>query len=324
MSESQPTPELSDNNHTELEKLIRSSGPWLATNATTLIYALAAFLAVAAVVVYMKRSPAGEVEASRALLLAVSPEDFRDVADDFPNTKIGIWARLRQGDRLRDDAVAHMFSDRPLGLGELVKSEAAYEELAHRTDISEEVRERVLIGLARIADTRLDGTQEAADFAVAAYQRVLDEFGSSIDKQQCESRIAQISTDASKTWCAWFHELKPAPDVPGIPGIDSLNPGTDAAGLGNEASTSPDAKPAPEGGVPEKAEMLPAEKNAEPKAEPKPEPKPEPKAEPKPEPKPEPVEEKDDQPTSKEEAPATEAVKENAEPANTEAGEDKK
>ena len=311
MSESQPTPELSDNNHTELEKLIRSSGPWLATNATTLIYALAAFLAVAAVVVYMKRSPAGEVEASRALLLAVSPEDFCDVADGFPNTKIAMWARLRQGDRLRDDAVAHMFSDRPLGLGELDKSEAAYKRLlAGRTDLSEDLRERVLIGLARIADTRLDGTQESADFAVAAYQRVLDEFGSSIDKQQCESRIAQISTDASKTWCAWFHELKPAPapDVPGIPGIDSLNPGTDAAGLGNEASTSPDAKPAPEGGVPEKAEMLPAEKNAEPKAEPKPEP----------------VEEKDDQPTSKEEAPATEEVKENAEPANTEAGEDKK
>ena len=271
MSESQPTTHHQHDNRTELEKVIRRSGPWFAENATTLIYALAAFLAIAAVVVYMKRTPAGDLEASRGLLFAQTPEDYRDVADEFPNTKIGIWARLRQGDRLRDDAVAHMFSDRPLGLEELESAEAAYKQLADRDDLTEQARERVLIGLARIADTRLDGTQAAADNAVAAYQRVLDEFPASIDKLQSEARIAQISTDASKTWSAWFHELKPtpAPDVPGIPGMDglNLNLGTDVAPETSETPAAPAAETPDEPAAPEAAADAAPDKKTEAKPE---------------------------------------------------------
>ena len=105
-------PSESRRDQTELERVLRSTKPWFAENGTTLIYALAAVLAVAAVVVFMQRQGEGDVRASQELLLAASPEEYRDVADDFPETTIGIWARLRQGDRLLDNAVGNMFKNR--------------------------------------------------------------------------------------------------------------------------------------------------------------------------------------------------------------------
>ncbi|MEO1984101.1 MAG: hypothetical protein ABGZ24_26600, partial [Fuerstiella sp.] len=53
---------------TELEKALRSTKPWFAENGTTLIYALAAVLTVAAVVVYMQQQSSGDVQASEKLL----------------------------------------------------------------------------------------------------------------------------------------------------------------------------------------------------------------------------------------------------------------
>lgn len=247
MSESQPTTHTSNDNQTELEKLIRKCGPWIAANATTLIYALAAFLAIAAVYVYMNRVPDGNIEASRILLMAASPEDYRDVADEFPNTKIGVWSRLRQADRLRDDAVTQLFKDRVLGMEVLEQSEAAYQQLAGM-DLDEQVRERVLIGLARVADAKLDGTQETAETAIAAYQRVLDDFESSIDKENITKRIAQIGTEESKAWNAWFTTFKPTPasSVPDMPGLGDAGLGAPAAptATADEVSTSPDTEAA--------------------------------------------------------------------------------
>ena len=84
---------------TELEKLLRKGKPWLEENGTTLIYLLAGVLAIAAVVVYMNRQPEGNLEPSQELQTAESPEDFQNVADAYPETNIGIWARLQEADR---------------------------------------------------------------------------------------------------------------------------------------------------------------------------------------------------------------------------------
>ena len=128
------SPSESRKDQTELERVLRSTKPWFAENGTTLIYALAAALAVAAVVVFMQRQSSGDVQASGALLLAAAPEQYRDVAYEFPETTIGIWARLRQGDRLLDNAVGNMFTNREVGLEELEQAQKAYERLADRSE----------------------------------------------------------------------------------------------------------------------------------------------------------------------------------------------
>lgn len=228
---------------TELEKLLRKTKPWFEENATTLIYALAAFLAIAAVFVWMNRTSGGNAAASRDLLLAVSPEDFGDVADSYPDSDIGVWSRLRQADRLLDDAVTNLFKDRERGLEELDSAEAAYDRLAARTDLSDEVRERVLIGMARLAECHCKGDEETTNIAIAAWQRVLDEFGESIMKDHAADRIAKLATDESKSFYKWFAEQNPKPALsndlaPGQPAVPGVPPKTIPEMFGGSEDTS--------------------------------------------------------------------------------------
>jgi len=253
------SPSESRRDQTKLEEALRSTKPWFAENGTTLIYALAAVLAVAAVVVFMQRQPSGDLQASGRLLLAAAPEDYRQVADDFPETTIGIWARLRQGDRLLDNAVGNMFTNREVGKEELTSARAAYERLADRSDIDEDVRERVLIGLARIAETSCDGEPDSTNAAVEAWQDVLGEFPESIVKKHAEERIVQLQSDESKSFYAWFDEQNPepvdpglAPGQPAVPDMPSLHNLTIPESAGSTDADPPEAEKTDD--VPAKAE----------------------------------------------------------------------
>lgn len=212
MSEVEP----SQDDATELEKILRSGKPWIEQNGTLLIYGLAAILAVAAVFVYLGRQPSGDIQASRDILLAVTPEEFRDVADAYPDKPIGIWARLRQADRLLDDCMTAMFSNREEGINLLGQAETAYQRLADRTDIEDQVRERVLIGLAKVQEIGSDGSDQKTAMAIDAWKRVLSQYENSIMKDYAEDRIAKLATDESKAWYKAFSEQNPKPIDPGL------------------------------------------------------------------------------------------------------------
>ncbi|MEZ6123245.1 MAG: hypothetical protein R3C49_08745 [Planctomycetaceae bacterium] len=267
MSENTPLPHppvvTHHDDRTELEKALLKLKLWAEENATTLIYGLAAILAVAAVLVYINRIPGGNVEASRALLLAVSPEDYRDVADQYGNSEIGRWARLRQGDRLLDNAVTNMFSNRKLGVDELAQAEAAYNQLADTPGLSNELRERVLTGLARVQETRCDGSEESTAKAIAGWQRIVDEFSNSLVKDLAEDRIKALATDESKAFYTWFQAQNPSPIVPGtLPGQSAVPdvPDMTIPGLNSGDEKPADEKPADEKPADEKpADEKPAD-----------------------------------------------------------------
>ena len=82
----------------ELAKVLKQSRTWFEDYGTLLIYGLAALLAVAAVWVYFQRIPPATADVSAAVLEAKSADDYRDVADRFPESDIGILSRLRQAD----------------------------------------------------------------------------------------------------------------------------------------------------------------------------------------------------------------------------------
>lgn len=247
---------------TELERLLRKGRPWLEENATTLIYLLAAVLAVAAVFVYVNRTPSGNAEASYELMIANSPEEYGDVADAFPTTLIGTWARLREADRLLDDGISHLFTDRPTGEEELADAEKAYNRLAERTDIDDELRERIMVGLARLAETRNDGSPEKVNAAVEAWQTLLTAFPDSLLKEHAEQRIKRLQTEDSKAFYAWFSKQNPTPaapatgldpatpEVPQVPDLDELlkgatTPATELpVGTESESAGSEEAVPA--------------------------------------------------------------------------------
>ena len=236
-------------NEVQLAKLLKESKPFFERYGTTMIYGVAALMAIAAVIVYVQRRPAPTAEVSRDLLLATlstTAEDFQAVADESPDSPIGILARLRQADRELEDAVSNLFTNREAAKKNLETAEKAYRQLEDRKDIIDSVRERVLVGLARVAECRCDGTDESMNAAIAAWERILKAFpDSKTFKSIAESRIKRLASKDSHEFYAWFSAQNPKPgddllmpqdggpgQVPPMPLFPDLHnfglPGTDA------------------------------------------------------------------------------------------------
>ena len=278
LDESSPT--MSDRhyvhheNEVQLAKLLKDSKPFRERYGTTMIYAVAAVMAIAAVVVYVQRQPAPTAEVSRDLLLATTAEDYQAVADESPDSPIGILSRLRQADRELEDAVSKMFTDREAAQDNLVSAEKAYKQLEDRKDINDSVRERVLVGLARVAECRCDGKDETVTAASAAWERILKAFpDSKTFKSLAESRIKRLASKDSHEFYAWFSTQNPKPgddllmpqdggpgQVPsmpmfpfqqnlGLPTLDAATPAAPAKDVGTK-----DARPAEIPATPEPAE----------------------------------------------------------------------
>ena len=222
-------------NEVQLAKLLKESKPFFERYGTTMIYGVAALMAIAAVVVYVQRQPAPTAEVSRDLLLATTAEDYQAVADESPDSPIGILARLRQADRELEDAVSNMFTNREAAQDNLQSAEKAYMQLEDRKDIIDSVRERVLVGLARVAECRCDGTDDAMNAATAAWKRILKDFpDSNTFKSIAESRIKRLASEDSREFYAWFSTQNPKP------GDDLLMPQDGGPGQVPSAPLFPD------------------------------------------------------------------------------------
>lgn len=225
MSDIQPTESEHIEEQTALEAALRKALAWFSTNLTTVIYALAAVLAIAAIVVFLQRKPAGNAEASQLLLVASTPEEYQDVADSFPTSLLGMWSRLRQGDRLLDNAVTNLFMNREQGVEDLAAAKAAYENLGSQSGLPDALRERVLIGMARVAECECDGTAESVKAAETAWQQVIGAFDDSIVKQQCEDRLARLKTPEAAEFYKMFAALDPKPALPGASNVPEIPDG---------------------------------------------------------------------------------------------------
>ncbi len=259
-------------NEVQLAKLLKESKPFLEKYGTTMIYGVAALMAIAAVVVYVQKQPAPTAEISRDLLLATTAEDYQAVADQFSDSPIGILARLRQADRELEDAVSSMFTNREAAKISLESADKAYRQLEDRKDVSDSVRERVLVGLARVAECRCDGTDDAMNAATAAWERVLKEFeNSNTFKVIAESRIKRLASKDSREFYAWFSQQNPkqgddllmpqdggpgqVPAMPSFPSLQNLglpasDPATPAAPAEQSSSVDPSAEKEPAGDKP--------------------------------------------------------------------------
>ncbi len=234
----------------QLAKLLKESRPFLEKYGTTMIYGVAALMAIAAVVVYVQRLPAPTAEVSRDLLLATTAEDYQAVADESPDSPIGILARLRQADRELEDAVSNMFTNREAAKENLETAEKAYRQLEDRKDIPDAVRERVLVGLARVAECRCDGTDVSINAATAAWERVVSTFPDSRTfKAIADARIKRLASKDSREFYAWFSTQNPKP------GDDLLMPQDGGPGQVPQMPTFPSLQNL---GLPDSGATIPA------------------------------------------------------------------
>ncbi|MFO1001989.1 MAG: hypothetical protein U0936_16770 [Planctomycetaceae bacterium] len=275
-----------------LAKILKESKPWLEQYGTTIIYGIAAVLAVSAVVVYIARRPPATAGESSGLLMASSPEDYQTVADSAPDTPIGVVARVRQAELWLDQAVGQLFTDREKSVESLDKAARTFENLADRKDLSTDLRERVLAGVARALECRCDGTDATVNPALEAWEKLLKDYPDSKKfKDIAESRVKALKSDKSKAFYAWFHTQNPkasdelllpqdgpgkVPDVPKIDIPDFTTPGAPAEGAKTDGAKSEtpaapsDATPAAEGTPAPEAKPAPAEGTPAPEAKPAP------------------------------------------------------
>jgi hypothetical protein len=264
-----------------LAKILKESKPWLEQYGTTIIYGVAAVLAVSAVVVYIARRPPATAGESSALLMASSLEEYQTVADSAPDSPIGIVARIRQAELSLDQAVGQLFTDREKSVESLDKAARTFENLADRKDLNSDLRERVLAGVARVLECRCDGTDATVKSAIEAWEKLLKEYpDSKMFKDIAESRVKALKSDKSKAFYAWFHTQNPkasdelllpqdgpgnVPDVPKFNIPDFTTPAAPTEGAKTETPAAPaegtpaaEAKPAPAEGTPAPAEGTPA------------------------------------------------------------------
>ncbi|MFN9237993.1 MAG: hypothetical protein ACK6D4_25485 [Planctomyces sp.] len=272
----------------QLAKILRESGPWLQRNGTTLIYAAAAVLAASAVYVYISRQPPATAAQSALLLAANTPEQYADAADNAVGTPIGNYARLREAELTLQNALSSLFTNRKVGLEELKKAEETFKRIEESQDISSDIRLRLLVGMARLAEARCDGQDATVKAAVAAWEQVSKSFpDEKTFAELAKTRIQKLEQQTTKDFYAWFQKQDPkpgeetglpqdgpgnVPPVPQFPGINPLenllSPGT-APATGETPATPQEPKVEEPKAEEPKAEEPKAEepKAEEPKAE---------------------------------------------------------
>ena len=269
-----------------LAKILKESKPWLEQYGTTIIYGVAAVLAVSAVVVYIARRPPATAAESSGLLMAASLEEYQTVADSAPDSPIGIVARLRQAELALDQAVGQLFTDREKSVESLDKAARTFENLADRKDLNSDLRERVLAGVARVLECRCDGTDATVNSAIEAWEKLLKEYPDSKKFYDiAESRVKALKSENSKAFYAWFQTQNPkasddlllpqdgpgsVPDVPKIEIPDFTTPAAPTEGAKTEDVKSETPAAPAEGTPAAEAKPAPAEGTPAPEAKPAP------------------------------------------------------
>jgi len=150
----------------------------------------------------------------REFASATKASDFGNVADKFPGTAAGSWARLMEGEIELNSGVRSSFTDRAAGRSDLKKAQENFEKLIADKATPSDVMERALFGLARAKEALPDknlGPSKVDDAAIETYQRLLTEFPISIYKDFAESRIAALKTGTAQDFYAWFEQQNPKP-----------------------------------------------------------------------------------------------------------------
>lgn len=196
-------------NENELGRVVQTAGNKIERNASMIVTVICGCLLVAAVVVWLGRlSNASSTAAWTLMENAETVDDFGTIAEQEKNTPAGNWARLRVAElNLRSGGDA-LFSDRELAKSDLARARDGFEQLVSSSSSGPVIRERALWGLAVCLESLSDGDTTKA---IAAYQRLLQDFPDSIYKASAEERVAALKTGGATEFYAWFDKLNPKP-----------------------------------------------------------------------------------------------------------------
>ena len=184
---------------------IEEYGKQIAFGAISLVilFAVAAFVA--------NSGRTGAEKSWSKFAAAESATDFANVASDFPDTDVAIWARLTEGEMLLREAVQLQFSDRAAAVRQFKKAGEALDTVIDKADLPPTAKERALLGKARLLEATSDGKDKNIEAAIAAYEQIKG-IDNSIYASLVDSRIKALKQDDTKQFYAWFSKQTPKPE----------------------------------------------------------------------------------------------------------------
>jgi hypothetical protein len=194
----------------ELRRISAHAGEYLQQHANQILIGLTVVLLVAAGAIFWMRSTGATATSGwSAMVSANSAEAFQNVADRYRGTAVADWARLRAAENNLENGLRLSFTDRAAATSDLNEAREEYETILKSNSAPEKVRERALFGLARTLETLADENTEPA---AKAYELLLQEFPQTVYKEDAEKRIADLRSERTKQFYAWFHKQNPKPE----------------------------------------------------------------------------------------------------------------
>lgn len=151
---------------------------------------------------------------------AVDPaglSDLQEVADEFPGSRAGDWARLALADAQRDQGADELFKDKAAASQSLNSAVENYELVQSSAPHESSIGLWATMGLGQAHEFRSDLTK-----AKKAYQQVIDSWPNTPGARRAEARLAQLSRKSTQRFYDWFKKEEPAPvpDLGGLSGLD--------------------------------------------------------------------------------------------------------
>ncbi len=240
----------------DLGQLAAQAVPWLTQyGAQALIGIAVALVVLIGGAVWWSTAESADEAAWSKIASAETVDEFGAVADKYPGTLPAAWAHLRSGELNLESGIAAMFRDRELALKDLASAKEEFEQVLKATvRLPGNLRERALLGLARVLEATCDGDTGPV---VAAYEQILKDFPESIYKPEVDQKVAELKTGEASEFYRWFHAQKPTPapfprPQDGAGGtLPAGNPFELPPALKSPATTSPPSSTPPTTSTPE-------------------------------------------------------------------------
>lgn len=223
----------------EIERLLEKGTPFVEKHGNKILLGMAALMLVAAVAIFVtRRSTASSAEGWTEMASASVTDDYASIADRFPQSDVGTWAKLVEADSYLSSALSAAFVDRRAAKDDIEQATKAYETLLNSSATSRSVRERALFGLAQTLEAGCAGDTSEV---VAGYKKLLEEFPDSAFRGVVEERIASLGSSDAGEFYAWFDKQDPKPSDLQPPGDGT--PGSPPSSIPELPITLPDLPP---------------------------------------------------------------------------------
>lgn len=266
-----PSPSLQQRlEQTTTGRAVLSSGKLFELYGKPILIGLAV-LVVALVGISLWRSSANTQAAVgwADLLHADTAPKLEEVADKYPGTSIGQWAKLRAGELQLETGIENVIKDHELAQADFKQAREAFQSLLDSTAIQPQIRERAVLGLARTLEAASSGE---TDPAIEQYNALLRDYPTSVYRTYAEARIKALESKDTQDFYKWLSQQKSPTDTLPKPkdAIPGAAPAVTTPATGSSVPTTPElpgaTTPATEAPAAKPAESAPAQPDA-PKAE---------------------------------------------------------